>query len=300
MDKESIKSGYVALIGVPNVGKSSILNAFVGQKISIVSPKAQTTRKVIMGILTKGQTQLVFIDTPGVHKSKNHLDKFMNKVIQQSIDSVDLILIVVDANKKIGKLEKDIIEQINVKNIAAILALNKIDLIKNKSVLFEIMRQYSDLADFKAIVPVSATKKDGLDELFGELEKNIPEGEHFFDEDEFTDQTERALVAEIIREKILKCLDKEIPHGVAVFIEKMKYRRTRKIVDIDAVIYCEKMSHKGIIIGSQGTKLKKIGSEARHDIESLLGNKANLALWVKVKEGWKDNPGILKDLGYNG
>lgn len=298
MQKESLKSGFVAIVGKPNVGKSSILNALIGQKVSIVSPKPQTTRSRIMGILTKGKTQIVFLDTPGIHKAKNQLDKYMGKAINQSVNSVDAILFVADATKP--SIEQSVLNNLTCKNVPIILALNKIDLIKEKSRLFEIISDFSKLVDFKAIVPISALKRDGLDVLFSEIEKCIPFERHTFAEDEITDQPVRVMVSEIVREKILKNLDKEIPHGVAVCVEKMKSRADLdNMIDIDIIIYCEKMSHKGIIIGKGGYMLKKIGTNARHDIEKLLDAKVNLKLWVKVKEDWRNSLYSLKGFGYD-
>ena len=295
------KFGFVAIIGRPNVGKSSILNALIGQKISIVSSKAQTTRNRIMGILTKNNSQLVFLDTPGIHKARNGLDNYMAKAISQTISSVDVILLVVDANSNLESSESDFIKIIkNLKNykVPRILALNKIDLIKEKEDLLKLLNYYSKLAEFSEIIPVSAIKKDGVEILFNALEKNIPDGMHYFNEDDLTDQPERVLVSEIVREKILRYLDKEIPHGVAVYTEKMKERDTdKKILDISLVIYCEKKSHKGIIIGQNGSMLKKIGSSARFDIEKLLSIPVNLKLWVKVKEDWRNNLNSLNDSG---
>lgn len=297
------KFGFVAIIGRPNVGKSSILNALIGQKISIVSSKAQTTRNRIMGILTKNNSQLVFLDTPGIHKARNGLDNYMAKAISQTISSVDVILLVVDANSNLESSESDFIKIIkNLKNykVPRILALNKIDLIKEKEDLLKLLNYYSKLAEFSEIIPVSAIKKDGVEILFNALEKNIPDGMHYFNEDDLTDQPERVLVSEIVREKILRYLDKEIPHGVAVYTEKMKERDTdKKILDISLVIYCEKKSHKGIIIGQNGSMLKKIGSSARFDIEKLLSIPVNLKLWVKVKEDWRNNLNSLNEFGYN-
>lgn len=297
--KNESKFGFVAIVGEANVGKSSILNALIGQKISIVSSKAQTTRNRIMGILTKDSTQLVFLDTPGIHKTRNSLDNYMDKTITQTISGVDVILFVVDANRKIEESENDTLKRLQNCNAPIILALNKIDLIKDKESLLEILNYYSKLGEFSEIIPVSAVKKDGIDILFKSLEKNIPNGEHCFNEDELTDQPERVLVSEIVREKILRYLDKEIPHGVAVCTEKMKEREDKNILDLSLVIYCEKKSHKGIIIGKNGSMLKKIGTAARSDIEKLLALPVNLKLWVKVKEDWRNNLNLLSEFGYN-
>lgn len=298
--KNKNKFGFVAIVGAPNVGKSSILNALIGQKISIVSSKAQTTRNRIMGILTKNNTQLVFLDTPGIHKARNNLDNYMNKAISQTLSGVDVILLVVDANKKLENTEGKIIKKLQECKVPLILALNKIDLIKDKESLLEVLNHYSKLAKFSEIVPISALKKDGIDILYKALENNVPNGEHCFSEDELTDQPERVLVSEIVREKVLRYLDKEIPHGVAVCTEKMKERGApKKILDISLVIYCEKKSHKGIIIGKNGSMLKKIGTAARSDIEKLLALPVNLKLWVKVKEDWRNNLNLLNEFGYN-
>ena len=298
--KNESKFGYVAIVGKPNVGKSTILNALIGQKISIVSSKAQTTRNRIMGILTKDNTQLVFLDTPGIHKARNSLDDYMDKTISQTISGVDVILLVTDASKKSEKLENNILKRLQSSNLPIILALNKIDKIKNKENLLEILNYYSGLALFSEIIPISATKKDGIDILFKALKATVPNGDHCFDEDDLTDQNERVLVAEIVREKILKYLDKEIPHGVAVYTEEMKeHKNGKKILDISLVIYCEKKSHKGIIIGRNGLTLKKIGASARGDIENLLCTPVNLKLWVKVKEDWRNNLNLLNEFGYD-
>lgn len=294
------KSAFVAIVGVPNVGKSSMLNAMIGQKISIVSSKPQTTRTRIMGILTQDETQLVFIDTPGIHKPKNQLGQYMEKSIKESVSSVDACLMVIEAGKDLKEEELKLIKRLKNMNLPTILAINKIDMLQDKSVIMKQINEVSNLNDFLAIVPMSAKTRDGMDSLIDELKKVAVQPGHFFEEDALTDQPERVIVAEIIREKILRLIDKEIPHGIAVCVEKMRDREDGKnLVDIDAVIYCEKNSHKGILIGKQGAMLKKIGSHARRDIENFLGVKVNLQLWIKVKEDWRNRAGLLRNFGFN-
>ena len=294
------KSAFIAIVGVPNVGKSSMLNAMIGQKISIVSSKPQTTRTRIMGILTQGETQLVFIDTPGIHKPKNQLGQYMEKSIKESVSSVDACLMVIEAGKPLREEELKLIKRLKNMNLPTILAINKIDMLQEKSIIMQQINEISNLNDFLAIVPMSVKTRDGMDSLIDELKKVAVQPGHFFEEDALTDQPERVIVAEIIREKILRLVDKEIPHGIAVCVERMRDREDGKnLVDIDAVIYCEKNSHKGILIGKQGTMLKKIGSHARRDIENFLGTKVNLQLWIKVKEDWRNRAGLLRNFGFN-
>lgn len=293
------KTEFVAIVGRPNVGKSSLLNSMLGQKISIVSPKPQTTRTRIMGVLTQNETQIVFIDTPGLHKPRTHLGEYMVKSVRESIVGVDICLLVVDAGSKILSSEIEFINKFKKLNIPAILAINKIDLISSKESIMNLIEKYSEMFDFEAIVPLSARTKDGVNILVNELKKFAMPSEHFFDSDAITDQPERVIASEIIREKILRFLDKEIPHGVAVIIEKMRERKESSITDIDATIYCEKDSHKGIIIGKKGSMLKKIGSCARQDMERFFSCKINLNIWVKVKEDWRNRESILRSLGYD-
>lgn len=293
------KTEFVAIVGRPNVGKSSLLNSMLGQKISIVSPKPQTTRTRIMGVLTQNETQIVFIDTPGLHKPRTHLGEYMVKSVRESIVGVDICLLVVDAGSKILSSEIEFINKFKKLNIPAILAINKIDLVSSKESIMNIIEKYSEMFDFEAIVPLSAKTKDGVNILVNELKKFAMPSEHFFDSDAITDQPERVIASEIIREKILRFLDKEIPHGVAVIIEKMRERKESSITDIDATIYCEKDSHKGIIIGKKGSMLKKIGSCARQDMERFFSCKINLNIWVKVKEDWRNRESILRSLGYD-
>ena len=293
------KSAFIAIIGVPNVGKSSLLNALLGQKISIVSTKPQTTRNRIMGILTQAETQLVFIDTPGVHTPKTQLGHYMEKSIKNSILSVDSCLFVVEAGKNLKASELKLIKKLKNLKFPVILAINKIDVLQDKSVLMKQISQISELINLAAVVPISAKTHDGLDVLLSELKKVATCEGHFFQDDALTDQPERVIVSEIIREKILQLVDKEIPHGVAVCVEKMRDRGDGSLMDIDATIYCEKTTHKGILIGKHGTMLKKIGSLARSDIENFFDTKVNLQVWVNVKEDWRNRAGLLKNFGFD-
>ena len=293
------KSAFIAIVGRPNVGKSSLLNRLLGQKIAIVSSKPQTTRTRITGVLTEGDTQLVFIDTPGLHKPRNSLDRYMLRSVNESVAGVDACMLVVDAGNEITEGERMLAEKFSSLGLPAILAINKTDTIQDKTVLAPIIASYAGLYDFSAVVPVSAQTGDGLEGLEKELKGLAQEGGFLFDEDTLTDQPERVLAGEIIREKLLRLLDKEIPHGSAVFVERMRERESGGIVDVDAVIYCERDSHKGIIIGKGGSMLKKIGSYARQDMERFFGCKINLSLWVKVKEDWRNREGLLRSLGYD-
>ena len=290
-----MKSGFITILGRPNVGKSTLLNAIAGQKIAIVSNKPQTTRTAIKAIITKGDTQLIFTDTPGIHKPKNKLGEKMNETIKDSEEGVDVILLLIDANDtKITPANQKIVER--VKGIASkrILVINKVDDVKKEHIL-ELIKLYSEECDFDAIIPVSALKNDGVGHLLKEIVKLVPEGPWYYQEDDFTDQTERQIVEETIREKCLRLLDEEVPHGIAVEVISMKKRPRKKLYDIDATIYCERKSHKGIIIGKDGASLKRIGERARTDIEKMLDAKVNLKLWVKVKEGWRDDANKLKE-----
>lgn len=294
------KSAYIAIVGLPNVGKSSILNCMIGEKISIVSPKPQTTRTKIMGILTENESQLVFIDTPGIHKPKTQLGKYMDKSISESVSSVDTCLFVIQAGKSIQKEEISLLDRFLQNKMRVILAINKIDILKNKSDLMYQIDEISRLFEFESLVPISAKTHDGLEILKQELKKFAEPGLHLFDKDDITDQPERILVSEIIREKILLSFNKEIPHGVAVCVERMRERKDSNIVDIEAIVYCEKANHKGILIGKQGVTLKKIGTAARLDIEAFWGTKINLKIWVKVKEDWRNREFILRSFGFAG
>ena len=290
------KSGFVTLIGRPNVGKSTLMNRLIGQKIAITSNKPQTTRNRIQTVLTTEEGQIVFVDTPGIHKAKNKLGEYMVNVAERTFNEVDVVLWLVEPTTFIGAGEKHIIEQLKKTNTPKILVINKIDTVKKEEILLFIDTYRKEL-DFDEIVPVSALKADNTEELISCIMKYLPYGEPFYDEDTVTDQPMRQIVSELIREKALKCLDDEIPHGIAVSIESMKYRKN--ICDIEATIVCERDSHKGIIIGKQGSMLKKIGSAARWEIEDLLEMKANLQLWVKVKKDWRDSDFLLKNFGYN-
>ena len=292
------KSAFVAIVGKPNVGKSSILNRLMGQKIAIVSSKPQTTRNRITGVLTKGEYQIVFFDTPGMHKPKNTLGKYMVRSVNESVGGVDCCMLVVEAGKEPSPADLSLIEKFKTMEMPAILAINKIDMLKEKDVLMKQILTYSKLYDFEAVVPVSAQDGSGIDELFEELKKQASEGGHFFDDDTLTDQPERVIVAEIIREKILRLCDKEIPHGTAVLIEKMK-TRDNGILDIDAPIFCERETHKRIIIGRNGAMLKKISTYARQDIERFFDCKVFLQTWIKVKEDWRNRAQLVQNFGYD-
>ena len=303
MNKNNIKtkSAFVAIVGKPNVGKSSILNRLLGEKVAIVSAKPQTTRSKIMGVMNAGEcgeTQLVFTDTPGLHKPKNKLGDYMVKTIVDSIGDVDLCLMVVEESGKLHEAELELIEKFKKLDMPAVLAINKIDRLPDKTRLLERIAQFSQLYDFAGIIPVSAQDGDGLEALVDKLCELAEEGPHFFDEDTLTDQPERVIAAEIIREKLLRLLSDEVPHGTAVEIEKMRERENGGIMDIEATIYCEKESHKGIIIGKGGAMLKKIGTYARTDLEKFLETKVNLKLWVKVTPDWRNKVGGLKRFGY--
>ena len=296
MTTPKTKAGMIAIVGRPNVGKSTLTNALVGEKIAIVSNKPQTTRNRIQTVYTSQEGQIVFVDTPGIHKSKNRLGDYMVNVAQRSLKEVDVILWLVEPSGFIGAGERHILDQLGRLNTPVILVINKIDTVKRQELL-GFIDTYRKEMDFEEIVPVSALKRDNLEELIKCIMRYLPYGPAFFDEDTITDQPERQIVAELIREKALRRLEEEIPHGIAVTIERMK--RRRNIVDIEATIICEKDSHKGIIIGKQGSMLKKIGTDARADIEDMLGSQVNLQLWVKVKKDWRDSDFLLKNFGYN-
>ena len=293
------KSAFIALVGRPNVGKSSLLNRMLNQKIAIVSSKPQTTRTRIMGILTQGEHQLVFIDTPGMHKPKTTLGQYMVRSINESVMGVDACVLVVEADKEAGKTELMLIEKFKKSDTPVVLAINKIDMLKDKKQLLELILSYSNLYNFEAVVPVCATDGKGVDDLVDELKKLCSEGGHFFESDALTDQPEKVLAAEMIREKILRLTDKEIPHGTAVVIERMRSREDSDILDIDATIYCERSTHKGIIIGKGGSMLKKISTYARQDMEKFFDCKVNLQTWVKVKEDWRNREALLNNFGFN-
>lgn len=289
------KSGFATIIGRPNVGKSTLMNRIIGQKIAITSNKPQTTRNRIQTVYTSDDCQIVFLDTPGIHKAKNKLGDYMVGVAKHTVNDADVVLWLVEPTTFIGAGEKQIVELLRSSKTPVILVINKVDTVKRDEILL-FMDTYRKEMDFAEIVPVSALKGDNIDTLIECIRKYLPYGPAFYDEDTVTDQPERQIVAELIREKALKCLNEEIPHGIAVSIESMKYRKG--IADIEATIFCEKDSHKGIIIGRQGAMLKKIGSMARRDIEDLIECKANLQLWVKVKKDWRDSDLMLKNFGY--
>ncbi len=295
-ENATFKSGFVTLIGRPNVGKSTLMNRIIGQKIAITSNKPQTTRNRIQTVYTSEEGQIVFVDTPGIHKAKNKLGDYMVNVAQRTINEVDVILWLVEPSNFIGAGERHIIEQLKKTKTPVILVINKIDTVKRDQ-LMEYIDTYRKELDFAEIVPVSALKADNIEELLKCIMKYLPYGPAFYDEDTVTDQPMRQIVAELIREKALRLLSEEIPHGVAVSIESMKFKKN--IVDIEATIICERDSHKGIIIGKGGAMLKKIGSQARPEIENMLEKQANLQLWVKVKKDWRDSDFLLKNFGYN-
>lgn len=296
------KSVFVAVTGRPNAGKSSLTNLLVGEKVAIVSPKPQTTRTRINGVLTKGETQFVFIDTPGMHKPKTRLSQQMIKSIDNSIADVEVSLLLVDATKKPSAIEERLIDGFKTKNSDVILLINKVDLIKEKSDLLKIISDYSKMYDFKEIIPISVVKRDNTDLIIPIVEKYAVESPHFFDDDLPTDQPEKIWLAEIVREKILNTMYDEIPHGTAVQIESLEYSKTNKgqdIVDIGVVIICERQTHKGMIIGKQGSMLKKIGRIAREEMEEYFGMKVNMKIWVKVKDDWRNSDVLITDFGLN-
>ncbi len=293
--ENKFKSGFVSIIGRPNVGKSTLLNRIVGEKISIISDKPQTTRHNILAIYHADDLQIVFTDTPGIHRPKNKLGEYMIQAVHSSLNEMDAILLVVDAQKEISETERNILSNLEGTETPVILVINKIDLIK-RDCLLPIIADYSSLFSFSAIVPVSALKNDGIEAVISELSHLLKSGPKYYPDDMVTDQTERELMAEIIREKLLWFLQKEIPHGIAIEILQMKDKGD--IYDISANIYCEKSSHKGIIIGKNGELLKKIGTLSRTEMEKRLGKKVYLQLWVRVKEDWRNNNYLMKNLGF--
>ena len=292
------KSAFIAIVGRPNVGKSSLLNALVGEKVAAVSAKPQTTRTRITGILTKDKTQFVFIDTPGLHKPRTKLADFMVKQVGDSVSDVDLAVLVTEPKGEICAAEKELMQRFKDLHMPAILCVNKIDTLEHKEEMLEKIALFSKEFDFEQVVPISALQNVGIDILVSVLDGYAKPGPHYFADDSLTDQPERAIVAELIRERILVDLENEVPHGVAISIESMKEREDKDIVDIDAMIYCEKDSHKGIIIGKKGAMLKKIGTEARSSIERFLDCRVNLQCWVKVKEDWRNREGLLRNFGF--
>ena len=291
------KSAMITVCGRPNVGKSTLTNALVGEKVAIVSNKPQTTRNRITAIVSRGDTQFVLMDTPGFHKPRTRLGDYMVNVVKESVADVDCVLLLVEPIASIGPQEEALIQRLRQTGAPAILVINKIDTV-DKARLLEVMAVYSAAYSFDAILPVSAKTGDGLDELLDELDKYASEGPHLFPEDMITDQPERQICAELVREKLLKCLDKEIPHGTAVEVTRF-HEREDGIIDLEVTIYCEKDSHKGIIIGKKGAMLKKIGELARADIEEFMGAKVYLQTWVKVKENWRDSAAQLRNFGFS-
>lgn len=292
---KNYKSGFVTLIGRPNVGKSTLMNYLIGQKIAITSNKPQTTRNRIQTVLTREEGQIIFVDTPGIHKAKNKLGNYMVNTAERTLNEVDVVLWLVEPSTFIGAGEKHIAAQLKKVKTPVILVINKVDMVKKEEVLLAISA-YKDIYDFAEIIPVSARNGENTDELIREVFRYLPYGPQFYDEDTVTDQPERQIVAELIREKALHSLNEEIPHGIAVVIDSMK--KKGKVMHIDATIICERDSHKGIIIGKQGNMLKKIGSTARFEIEKMLNLQANLKLWVKVKKDWRDSDFLVKNFGY--
>ncbi|MFV0400506.1 MAG: GTPase Era [Oscillospiraceae bacterium] len=306
MNTQDTKSAFVAIIGVPNVGKSSLLNAFVGEKVAIVSKKPQTTRNRITGILTRGDTQLVFIDTPGMHKPRTRLSQYMVRQVQEGMSGVDVTLLLTEPAGAITPVEEELLATLKARKSKAILVLNKLDTLRQKDLMMPKIQAFSQRYDFDAVFPISALTGERVGELLDVVGGYAKPGPHFFDPDSFTDQPERVLVAEIIREKLLNNLRDELPHGTAVGIESMKERaenedkdgNSREIMDIEAIIFCERASHKGMIIGKKGAMLKKIATEAREEIEGFLDIKVNLQCWVKVKEDWRNREGIMRQFGF--
>lgn len=296
--KQNYRSGFVTIIGRPNVGKSTLMNEIIGQKIAITSNKPQTTRNRIQTVYTEEDGQIIFLDTPGIHKAKNKLGEYMVTVAERTLNEVDAVLWIVEPSTYIGEGDRYIAEQISRIKTPVILVINKIDTIKKEDIL-KVIDAYKNVHSFTAIIPVSAKSGENKEELIKEIFRHLPEGPQFFDEDTITDQPERQIVSELVREKALRLLNDEIPHGIAVSIDSMKERKKGDIVDIEATIVCERDSHKGIIIGKSGAMLKRIGTDARREIENLLDTKVNLQLWVKVKKDWRDSDFLLKNYGYN-
>ncbi|MDD6102547.1 MAG: GTPase Era [Clostridiales bacterium] len=297
--KDTFKSGFVTLIGRPNVGKSTLMNRLIGQKIAITSSKPQTTRNRIQTVYTDESRQIIFLDTPGIHKAKNKLGQFMVDTAKKTLSEVDVILWLVEPGNYIGAGEQHIIEMLKNTDTPVILVINKIDTVKKEDILTNI-RTYTDAMDYAEVVPVSALKGDNTNELIDVITKYLPEGPMYYEEDTLTDQPERQICAELIREKALRFISDEIPHGIAVTIESMKERPDGRLIDIEATIICERESHKGIIIGRKGAMLKKIGTKAREEMEGLLGTRVNLNVWVKVRKDWRDSDILMKNFGYTG
>ena len=296
---QETKTAFVAIVGRPNVGKSSLLNALIGEKVAIVSNKPQTTRTRITGVLTRENTQFVFIDTPGLHKPRTKLSEYMVKQVNESVADVDVAVLVVEPAGEIQKAEQELMASFQAQRIPAILAINKIDTLDLREKLMPRILAFSQAHPFEAVVPISALKGYGVDAVLDELEKFAAPSPFFFDEDTLTDQPERVIVAEIVREKLLKNMYDEIPHGVAVTVERMHEREEQQLIDIEVQIYCEKESHKGMIIGKGGGMLKRVASQAREDIEHFLRCKVNLKCWVKVREDWRNRENVIRSFGFN-
>lgn len=291
------KSAMITICGRPNVGKSTLTNALVGEKIAIVSNKPQTTRNRISAVVTRGNTQFVLMDTPGFHKPRTRLGDYMVNVVKESVADVDAVMLLVEPIANIGRQEEELIARLKETNVPAVLVINKIDTVE-KSELLEVMAMYSQAHGFDVIIPISAKNNEGLDELMAQLDKYAVEGPQLFPDDMISDQPEKQICAELVREKLLLCLDKEIPHGTAIEVTKFS-ERENGIIDMDVTIFCEKASHKGIIIGKNGAMLRKIGEMARTDIEAFMGTKVFLQTWVKVKENWRDSMAQLRNFGYS-
>ena len=298
MENANFRSGFATLIGRPNVGKSTLMNHLIGQKIAITSNKPQTTRNRIQTVYTSKEGQIVFLDTPGIHKAKNKLGEYMVNVAERTLKEVDVVLWLVEPTDFIGKGERHIAEQLKKANVPVILIMNKIDTVE-KSKIEGFMDGYREIFDFADMIPVYALRGVNMERVIQAIFKYLPYGPKYYDDDTVTDQPQRQIAAELIREKALRCLEEEIPHGIAVSIEKMQERRGGEIMDIEATIICERDSHKGIIIGKGGAMLRKIGSQARHEIEKMLEMKVNLQLWVKVKKDWRDSDYMIKNFGYD-
>ena len=291
------KTAMITIAGRPNVGKSTLINALVGEKIAIVSNKPQTTRNRIYGVVNRDDAQYIFLDTPGLHKARNRLGDYMVKVVRESVADVDCVCLLVEPIPHVGTPEQVLIDRIREERLPAVLVINKIDTVE-KDALLAVMAAYSAAYDFDAIIPISAEKRDGLEELMGQLSRYVSEGPQLFPDGMTTDQPEKQIMAEIVREKLLRNLDKEIPHGTAIEVTRFS-ERDNGIIDLDVTIYCEKASHKGIIIGKQGAMLKKISTQAREDMERFMGTKVFLQTWVKVKENWRDNANYIRGFGYD-
>jgi GTP-binding protein Era len=293
------KSAFIAIVGKPNVGKSSLMNRILGQKVAIVSNKPQTTRNRIMGVLTRGETQLVFIDTPGLHRPHTRLGEYMVQTVEHSVSGVDAGLLVVEAGAEPGQAELELIGRFASQQLPAVLAINKVDLLQDKTKLMGQIAAFMDAYPFQAVVPISALQGDGVPALIEELCAVAQPGGHFFPEETLTDQPERVMAAELVREKLLNSLEHEVPHGIAVSVERFSERPDAPVLDVSATIYCERESHKGIIIGKKGELLKRVGSAARKEMENFFDCRCNLQLWVKVKENWRNREALLKNFGFD-